>query len=224
MRSLIMWALVLALSPLACGPGDYEGPRERGTTFGDSGDPGDPAWPDDPGDPTDPGDPGNPPPSPPPPPPPPPTPPPPQPSRPCCVWIDLDNTLNTFGAWGFPFNPVPADELCSILAGYGARVRAAPLTARKGCLPSFQPGDHHCKPLLRPTVSVKCSSGQSAAQHKQAYMRSMDGACKLHLLIDDNKAAAQINGGTPPVVHIKPKGFGWSGTRQQIKDALKGCQ
>ena len=117
---------------------------------------------------------------------------------------------------------MPAHELCNILSSYGAAVRATPLTARKGCLPGSQPGEKECK-FLGTTVSVKCSTGIDAAKAKRVYMRSMDGQCRRHVLIDDNKAAAQIQGGAPAIVHIKPKGWGWSKTRQEIHNALAGC-
>ncbi len=143
--------------------------------------------------------------------------------RACCVWLDLDNTLNTFGAWGYPFNPVPAAEFCSVLGSLGAGVVSTPLTARAGCLPSFQPGESQCAGVLAETVSVDCSSGAEAAGHKLDYMRSNDSFCRRHVLIDDNSAASEIVGGDPPVVYVEPRAFDWDGTLEAILAALDGC-
>lgn len=141
----------------------------------------------------------------------------------CCVWLDLDNTLNTFGAWGYPFNPVPAAEFCSVLDSLGDDLLNTPLTARDGCLPSFQPGESECDGVLQDTVSVTCSSGSTAAGHKRVYMRSRDDDCSRHVLIDDNEAGSEIEGGDPEIIHIKPTPWDWSGTLAAILDALEGC-
>ncbi len=142
--------------------------------------------------------------------------------RACCVWLDLDNTLNTFGAWGYPVNPVPAAEFCSGLDSLGAGVISTPLTARSGCLPAFQPGEAECSGL-QSTVSVDCSSGDEAAAHKLEHMRSRDASCRRHVLIDDNSAAAGITGGDPPVLYVEPRAFDWDGTLEEILAALDGC-
>jgi len=151
----------------------------------------------------------------------------------CCVWLDLDNTLNTLGAWGYPFNPVPAHEVCNLLAAQGAGVQSTPLTAR-GALLGFQPGEKECKGL-NSTVSVKLSSGKEAARAKQLHMRSQDAVCTRHVLIDDNKAGAQIQTVdksslekiqlAAPYIYIEPlaTAAGWAKTKQQIQAALQGC-
>jgi hypothetical protein len=141
----------------------------------------------------------------------------------CCVWLDIDNTLNTFGAWGYPFNPVPAAEFCSVLDSLGDSVLSTPLTARDGCIWSLQPGESECSGVLQDTVSVACSSGSTAAGHKRDYMRSRDGDCSRHLLIDDNSAGQEIEGGDPEIIHVKPTAFDWSGTLDEIFAALEGC-
>lgn len=142
--------------------------------------------------------------------------------RACCVWLDLDKTLNTFGAWGYPFNPVPAAEFCSVLDSLGSGVVSTPLTARSGCLPSLQPGESQCS-VLQSTVSVDCSSGAEAAGHKLDHMRSRDAFCGRHVLIDDNTAGSGITGGDPPVIYVEPRAFDWDGTLGEILAALEGC-
>lgn len=141
----------------------------------------------------------------------------------CCLWLDLDNTLNTIGSWGYPFNPVPAAEFCSVLGSLGDSVISTPLTARAGCLPAFQPGESQCAGVLEQTVSVRCSSGDEAAGHKEEYMRSQDDVCSRHVLIDDNEAAAGITGGDPPIVYVEPIDWNWDGTLANILAALDGC-
>ena len=142
--------------------------------------------------------------------------------RACCVWIDLDGTLNTFGAWGYPLNPVPAADLCTILDGYGGGVTATALTARDGCWPATQPGERECAGL-EPTVSVACASGIAAARAKEEVMRAHDDLCARHVLIDDNRAAGEIQGGDPEIRHVRPTPFDWPGTREAIRAALDGC-
>lgn len=143
--------------------------------------------------------------------------------RQCCVWLDIDNTLNTFGAWGYPFNPVPAAEFCSVLDSLGDDILSTPLTARDGCLPALQPGESECDGVLHDTVSVSCSTGSVAAGHKLDYMRSRDDDCSRHVLIDDNASAEEIEGGDPEIIHVKPTAFDWSGTLDEILAALDGC-
>lgn len=138
-----------------------------------------------------------------------------------CVWIDFDGTLNTVGAFGWPFNPVPAAELCDMLAARGDAIRSTPLTARRGCWPAFQPGERECA-LLDPTISVRCSHGTDAALHKEDEMRAHDGDCAWHVLIDDNDAAAAIEGGDPPIDHVLPTPWNWRETRAAIEAALDG--
>ena len=139
----------------------------------------------------------------------------------CCVWIDLDGTLNTVGAFGYPFNPVPADEACTMLVAKKPQVRTAFLTARKGCLPAFKPGEKSCQ-QLEDTVSVACStSGTKMALAKQQYMAAQ-GQCAAHILVDNNKAAAGIKLAVP-YIYIEPKAFAWPSIRQQINDAVKKC-
>lgn len=138
---------------------------------------------------------------------------------PLCVWVDFDGTLNTFGAFGYPFNPVPAAELCEILAEPGPALRATPLTARAGCWPSFQPGERECR-ALEPTISVACSRGAEAARHKEDEIRAHDAECAAHVLIDDNEAAAEIEGGDPPIDHVLPIPWDWHETRAEIRWAI----
>lgn len=139
---------------------------------------------------------------------------------PVCVWIDFDGTLNTIGAFGWPFNPVPAAELCDILAGYGDAVSATPLTARAGCWPSFQPGEGACG-VLEPTISVECSAGIDAALLKEAEIRARDADCAHHVLIDDNEATADVEGGEPWLDAVRPTPWDWPGTRAAIRDAIE---
>lgn len=138
-----------------------------------------------------------------------------------CVWIDFDGTLNTVGAFGWPLNPVPAAELCELLAERGDELRATPLTARSGCWPSFQPGERACRGL-EPTISVPCSRGAEAASHKEQEMRAHDAACAWHVLIDDNEAAADIEGGDPAIDHVLPIPWAWEETRAEILAAIEG--
>ena len=139
----------------------------------------------------------------------------------CCVWIDLDGTLNTVGAFGYPFNPVPADELCKILAAKKPQVRSAFLTARKGCLPAFKPGEASCQ-KLEDTVSVDCSlSGTKMAEAKQKYLEGRKD-CAGHILVDNNKAAAKIKLSVP-YSYIEPKAFSWSSIRSQILNDIQSC-
>lgn len=139
---------------------------------------------------------------------------------PVCVWIDFDGTLNTLGAFGWPFNPVPATELCNILAGHGDAVRATPLTARSGCWPSFQPGERACR-VLEPTISVECSTGLDAALFKEGEIRAHDAECAHHVLIDDNESAAEVQGGVPFLEAVRPTPWDWSGTRAAIRAAIE---
>ena len=138
---------------------------------------------------------------------------------PVCLWIDFDGTLNTVGAFGWPFNPVPATELCEILS-QDALVRATPLTARSGCWPSFQPGERACR-VLEPTISVACSTGLEAALYKEALMRTFDDECARHVLLDDNEAMVEIEGGDPPLVTLRPIPWDWPATRAAIVAALE---
>ena len=139
----------------------------------------------------------------------------------CCVWIDLDGTLNTVGAFGYPFNPVPADALCKMLAAKKPQVRTAFLTARKGCLPAFKPGEASCQ-KLEDTVTVDCSlSSTKMALAKQKYLATRKD-CAGHILVDNNKAAANIKLSVP-YAYIEPKAFSWSSIRDQIVNAIQTC-
>jgi len=147
----------------------------------------------------------------------------------CCVWIDLDGTLNTLGAFGYPFNPVPADRLCQLLGDRQPAVRSSVLTARSGCLPKIKPLEHQCA-FLGDGVSVSCyikgkdgkSAKQLMAEAKQAHLLQQNDTCSRHVLIDDNQAAAQIDPGAP-YTYIRPSGSNWPQIRQQVEDALAGC-
>ncbi len=140
----------------------------------------------------------------------------------CCVWIDLDKTLNTVGAFGYPFNPVPADELCKLLAAKKPQTVSTFLTARKGCLPAFKPGEGSCQ-QLRDTVSVACSLSKSKmAAAKQHHMAGR-AECGAHILIDDNKEGANIKLAVP-YAYVEPRAFAWAAVRKQILDEVNKCQ
>jgi hypothetical protein len=140
----------------------------------------------------------------------------------CCVWIDYHGTLNTFGAWGYPLNPVPAAQVCERLTGYGAGVSAAVLTDRHGCSDKPQLTEHECS-VLGETVSVACAAGAQGPQTKEAYIRSQDARCSRHVLVDnDSVIALPRPGDATPLIHVKPK-LSWSETLTDLRAALKGC-
>jgi hypothetical protein len=54
-------------------------------------------------------------------------------------------------------------------------------------------------------------------------MRTRDDECSRHVLVDDNHDASEIEGGDPAIDHVRPRAFDWSGTLEEILQALEGC-
>lgn len=144
------------------------------------------------------------------------------------VWVDIDGTLNTLGAFGYPFNPVPASELVRMFASRRGKVIAIPLTARIGLewtllfQPSFQPLESGN--VLHKTMGTRSSGNELAmARGKILVMRRFDSSTSKHVIIDNNPAFRQLPlTGSPPIIHIKPAAWNWPQTQRDIIKAIDG--